>query len=397
MNDREKKLAGIVGAMVVLLVVFFAYRFVAGMYDSRNLAIEDLKKKIASAERQEILAKRAAARMTRYRDQSLPFTAKNEAQNKYGSWLAEALGNAGLTKESSITKKRGVKVGEHMQYAFTVSVKSDLRGLTNFLYTFYSTDLLHRISRLKIRPIKNSKELDLDFTVEAMAVKGSTSVEELPIHPSQRLRLADVDAYRNIILSRNVFGGSNQPPQLGISERLTATRNSPVNFSAMGSDPDSLDKLKYTLKSPSSGSASIDSSTGKLSWTPSRTGEYTFTITATDDGFPPLSVNKQILVTVADPPPPPPEGPKRLEFDDAKYTILTAVLESESENQVWLQIRTKGQTLKLKVGDKIEVGSVKAVIKEIGAGRLIFEQGGKTYTIERGDNLLKNGELAVVK
>ncbi|MFO0885644.1 MAG: hypothetical protein U0894_15905 [Pirellulales bacterium] len=76
---------------------------------------------------------------------------------------------------------------------------------------------------------------------------------------------------------------------------------------------------------------------------------------------------------------------------------MTAVLESENENQVWLQIRTKGQTLKLKVGDKIEVGSVKAVIKEIGAGRLIFEQGGKTYTIERGDNLLKNGELASVK
>lgn len=397
MNDREKKLAGLVGAMVLLLVVFFAYRFVAGMYDSRNLTIEDLKKKIAAAERQEILAKRAAARMTRYRDQSLPFTAKNEAQNKYSSWLAEALGNAGLTKESSITKKRGAKVGEHMQYAFTVSVKSDLRGLTNFLYTFYSTDLLHRISRLKIRPIKNSKELDLDFTVEAMAVKGSTSVEELPIHPSQRLRLADVEAYRNVILTRNVFGGTNQPPQLGISERLTATRNSPVNFSALGSDPDSLDKLKYTLKSPSSGSASIDPSTGKLSWTPSRTGEYTFTITATDDGFPPLSVSKQVLVTVADPPPPPPEGPKRLEFDDAKYTILTAVLETESENQVWLQIRTKGQTLKLKVGDKIEVGSVKAVIKEIGAGRLTFEQDGKTYTIERGDNLLKNGELASVK
>lgn len=393
MNDREKKLAVLVGGLAVLVIAFIAYNMIGGMYQSRNTRIADLKKKISAAERQDLLARRASSRMARYRDQSLPSAGKNEAQNKYGNWLTQTLSEAGMTKESSITKKRGIKVGEHTQYAFTVSVKSDLRGLTTFMYKFYSTDLLHRISRLKIRPIKNSKELDLDFTVEAMAVKGSTNAEELPIHPANRLRLPDNDAYLTAILARNVFGGSNQPPQLGVSDRLTAMRDAPVNISAQGSDPDSLDKLNYTLRAPNL-SAKIDPASGRVTWTPSKAGEYSLTITATDDGFPPLSVNKVVLVTVNDPPPPPPETPKKLEFDDAKYTILSAVLESANENQVWLHIRTKGQTLRLKAGDKFEIGSVKGIVKEIGSGRFTFEQDGKLQSLEKGGNLLQTSEVA---
>lgn len=392
MNDREKKLAWIIGVLGVIAVAFFGYRYVAAMYETRNKQIEDLQKKITFAERQQRQARSAAGRMAKYRDQSLPDTAKNEAQNKYGNWLTQQLNEAGLTKESSIGKKRGIKAGEHTLYSFNVSVKGDLRSLTNFLHKFYAADMLHRISRLKIHPIKNTKELDLDFTVDAMAVKGSTSTGDLPQGTSTRLKLADNAAYQKIILARNIFGGTNQPPKLDIPDSLTATRDAAVNFSALGSDPDSLDKLNYSIKAGGV-SAKIDPATGKLQWTPSKAGEYTLTITATDDGFPPLSVNKAVLVTVNDPPPPLPEGPKKLDFDDAKYTFLSAVLESPEDNQVWLHVRTKGQTLRLKVGDKFEVGSIKGTIKSIDASYVTFESDGKMKKLEKGKNLAQSRDM----
>ena len=129
-------------------------------------------------------------------------------------------------------------------------------------------------------------------------------------------------------------------------------------------------------------------SSGKLTWTPRTNGKYEFLVRATDDGWPAKSTKDELLVvTVEDPPVPPPEAPRKLAFDDAKHTFLSAVIDVSGTGQIWLSIRPKGQTLKLAVGDTFEIGSVKGTIISIGEGDFTFESDGKEHKLSKGGNL----------
>ena len=140
--------------------------------------------------------------------------------------------------------------------------------------------------------------------------------------------------------------------------------------------------------------ARLDSSSGRLSWTPRSKGKYEFTVRATDDGWPAKSSKDEVLVVmVDDPPPPPPEPPRKLAFDDAKFTVLSAVIDTSGTGQIWLNVRPKGQMLKLGVGDKFEVGSIKGTITSIGDGDFTFESDGKERKLTKGGIL---GEAASV-
>ena len=112
-----------------------------------------------------------------------------------------------------------------------------------------------------------------------------------------------------------------------------AIRGKSVDIAARGSDPDKKDILTYKMVKSGANDAKLDPTTGKLSWTPRTNGKYEFLIQATDDGWPAKASKDELLVvTVEDPPPPPAEPPKKLAFDDAKHTILTAVLDVSGMN-----------------------------------------------------------------
>jgi hypothetical protein len=128
----------------------------------------------------------------------------------------------------------------------------------------------------------------------------------------------------------------------------------------------------------------LDPASGKLSWTPRTNGKYEFLVRATDDGWPAKSSKDELLVVTVEDPPPVVEPPKKLAFDDAKFTVLTAVIDMSGTGQIWLTVRPKGQTLKLGVGDKFEVGSVKGTIVSIGDGDFTFESDGKEHKLTKG-------------
>ena len=96
--------------------------------------------------------------------------------------------------------------------------------------------------------------------------------------------------------------GPNRKPTLSPISDQAVTAGSLLAFTAVATDPDAGQTLTFSLVATGLIGATIDATTGHFSYTPSSgvTGDFPATITATDDGSPPLSdsVTFQIHVTL---------------------------------------------------------------------------------------------------
>jgi len=101
--------------------------------------------------------------------------------------------------------------------AFTLHGRAGLAQLTEFLYKFYSAGHLHQIRQLDIKPVENSRELDLNMTVEAMSLVGADRKNTLSTESGRGLKLATLSDYRDPIVKRNLFAA--YAPARGPSDR----------------------------------------------------------------------------------------------------------------------------------------------------------------------------------
>jgi hypothetical protein len=85
---------------------------------------------------------------------------------------------------------------------------------------------------------------------------------------------------------------------------------------------------------------------------------------------------------------------KKLDFDDAKFTFVTAILDVGGTWEVWLTIRTSGEVKKLHEGDKLAIGSIEGKIKQVAANRVEIETPEQRFEVSLGDNLLQGRPLA---
>ncbi len=94
----------------------------------------------------------------------------------------------------------------------------------------------------------------------------------------------------------------NTAPVLDSIQDITTSEEVEVRFTVAASDPDSGQTLSYSTNATTSLGASISPS-GVFSWTPTESqgpGTYHITITATDNGQPPMSTNQTFSVTVTE-------------------------------------------------------------------------------------------------
>ena len=184
-------------------------------------------------------------------------------------------------------------------------------------------------------------------------------------------------------------------PKIASLGRQSANPNRPLSLAIKASDPDKLDQVTYKLADdqPLAG-AKLDPKSGQFQWTPKDKGEFAVTVTATDDGYPARSDRQTIKIVVADPPPPPPTPKKKLDFDNAKHTVLTGITTDKAGRiQAWLRIKPTDETLFLIEGDKIDVGSVQGTITHISDRGAEVETEEKKFFISIGQNLLEGLSL----
>jgi len=73
--------------------------------------------------------------------------------------------------------------------------------------------------------------------------------------------------------------------------------------------------------------------------------------------------------------------------DKADFTFLTGINRTDDESEAWFTIRTDGSVLKVKTGEQIAVGSVRATIKEILDEDVVFERDGMLWLLTLGECL----------
>jgi hypothetical protein len=226
------------------------------------------------------------------------------------------------------------------------------------------------------------------LTVSALSLRSAAPATELVEAVAEKYKESKLADYRDPIINRNFFGAPNRKPQIDLPSRTDATIDRSFELTIKGTDPDAFDKIaSYQLEKSADESAKLDPKTGKFTWRPKQKGDFAFEFSVKDDGLPNLaSETKRVLITVKDPPKEVARSPKST-FDDAKYTVLTAVIDDTGTGEIWLNVRPKGEKRVLQVGDKFEIGSVKGEVSEIGVDDVLLMVDGKLRRLEVGDTL----------
>jgi hypothetical protein len=385
MTPRERMLALLVGSVGLILALYLGWNWVDGKFRVRRGQIETLEGDIRKFKQQVMAGQQATKKMGEFEAQSLP-PAPDVARSLYQAWLLERLAQAGFVDPEVKPQSQKAEKKLYVSQLFIVSGRGTLPQLVELLHSFYSVDLLHRINSLSIKPIKDSKELDITLNVDAVSLLAAPPSTELHNRPSNRLDLPTKDEYLDKIVGRNLFGPANQAPRLSIggSRDVVVNRSADIRLSA--SDPDKLDKVQYRLLETDAPEARLDPATGRFSWTPRELGRYRFAFEAVDDGFPSKpSRREEVVVNVVEPPPVgPPVERGFTGFDDAKYTDLAGVTEVGGIREIWLRVRPRDLILHLRTGDAFEIGSVSGVVQSIGPSDFTFERDGKLHKLDKG-------------
>lgn len=385
-NPRERVLAIALGGVFTLVVLWMGYSRLSVSYTTRYTAIAGLEKKIKERKKVEREAVLAGTRMAAYRRISLP-TNLEVARSEYQNWLLECVGNARLANPQVNVGPTRTLTNLCSEFTFIVGGRGDLQQAVGLLYDFYQPGYLHRISRISLKPVPESKQLDVSLTIHAIALEKADEKDQLPPIAGNRLSQPDLAAYQQSIVGRNLFGKPNTPPRLAGAGRKDATLQRELEVELRGTDADPLDKLSYALESSADPGARLDPKSGKFRWTPKSKGDYEFVVAVTDDGIPAKTAKEKLVIRVNDPPPPEKPAPPKLAFDHAKFAVLTGIVSASGESEAWLHVRPTGQMLKLHLGDKFEVGSVSGTVIDINPDGLVYESGSAQKQLLKGQTL----------
>ena len=401
MSQREKILAALVAVLAVLGGAHWAATQVQDAFAQRKKRIEATQSKLQDQELKIALGAKAADALAAYEQRALPADTRL-ARSLYQTWLLEiADRRVGLTnvKISPLAASTRSKSGAYTAHSFNLTAQGDLRQLASLLYHFYSVDFLHRIKRVSVTPVRESKRLDLAVVIEALSLPGASNRDKLESTGPTRLSGTTLEEVSKPILERNLFAPPNQPPALASLSDQKAQVNRSWSLDLKASDPDKLDTVRYEVEAADLKGLSFDAANGKLVWTPSEPGSYRMTVRAWDDGLPAKSSEKTFEVVVNDPPPPPepakpPEPPKAARPVDLQFTYLTAVTESRGEREAWISVRTTGEMLKLREGDEFSIRGFEGTVRRIGENELIYEAHGKQYLVALGSHFDQSVEMS---
>ena len=281
--------------------------------------------------------------------------------------------------QANASKKQGELYVEHN---FEITGKASLRQAVDLLHSIYSADFLHRITTLTLKPVKDSRQLNVTINIDAASLSTAPEATALHQNKSQRLALSSKEDYYAAILGRNLFGPQNQPPKVSINGSKDLPINRAASLAVKGADPDPDDKVTYRLIEAPAPDAKFDEKTGQLIWTPKELGKYKLVVEVQDNGYPRKPVRQEIALNVVEPRP---ESRPAPSFDQSKFTVLSGVIEVDGEREIWLHNRTRQDgMLKLHVGDEFEVGTIKGVVESIGLADFTFVADGKLRKLTRG-------------
>ncbi len=377
MTPREKILAIGVGGVVVLAGCQWAYSKYVNAVNTRETRIASLDNQLFEARDKHLLGAIADRQMGDYLVRSLP-NDPERARAEYMRWLYDTITIVEL-RDAAVTYVNAMPVGDlYDRYGFKISGKTDARGWLELMHAFYSKDYLHRISELTVRPAREGG-LAIDLTIDAIALRAAAPDAAAPTTVSPLVQ--NFQTYADSILNRNFFSGPNQAPEFKTPERLTLNLGSPSSLSFLAEDAEK-DAVRYEAVGEFPEGLELDGKSGSIQWAPKELGSYKLTVKATDNGYPPQSVERQFELAVVEPPPPPPESKADPGFDDSTQTVLTGLVKGGGDWTAWLKVKTRGETLKLRPGDRFEIGTLQGTVIDVNQRFVTLEIDGKKFELK---------------
>src|SRR5262245_39734304 len=246
-TSREKLFAAIVGVVGTLVVGFFVYSWVAGQFSKRAAEKARLLDDIKKFDRTAMQGSAAAKKIAQYEERSLPANPEI-ARTRYQSWLVTEMEAAELIEpDVRFVSAQGSDKDPFIKQTFSVEAHGTLPQVVSLLHAFYGVDWLHRITRLTLRPVKESKLLQVVMQIEALSLKKAANVDKLEMRPSSRLALGSEDDYYDLIVGRNIFGPRNSDPKVSVSGTQDIFLGREVDLTAKFEDPDWLDQVQFKL------------------------------------------------------------------------------------------------------------------------------------------------------
>ena len=379
MTQRERILAIGVGGLLVMVALWWGlgkYRTAIQQRTNQLAALDTDQQQLREQIMQGHLADR---QMTEYRLRSLPGD-QERARSVYQQWLLTT-GTKNNISGLNVDPTTAMPVGDlYHRLSFRVSGKGSMPDVTALLHDFYAKDYLHAIRELTVRKIKNQEDLSIEMSIDAIAIADTPADAQPPEGASWRVS-GDLATYRDPIMNRNFFEPPNGAPSFGGSGTVEAIvgRDSPIPLAAR--DPEG-DTVVYEFVEQPPPYVTLDRNSGTLHVKSDEPREFTLLVRAIDNGYPTRSTEQELTVKVVEPPAPPPAEPPKLAFDDATQTVLTGLVHGRNDWTAWMHVRTKDKTLKLRVDDQFEIGSLKGKVIEVTPKFVVLEIEDRRFTLK---------------
>jgi Tfp pilus assembly protein PilO len=203
------------GVIVLFYVGDMGFRkFITEPGDKSARAKEQMAKKLESAKLELAESKRVVQQLEGLEQKSLPWDAEM-ARSRYQAWLLQLAQDAKLEGTSvdsgepvAVTQsdRRSRKSVElYKRFAFSLRGRGELRQVTKFLYDFYRGGHLHKIRSLSLNPVGSGQTVDMNLSIEAIALPNADREAELTTLVSEDLALSQERDYQ-LIARRNFFG-----------------------------------------------------------------------------------------------------------------------------------------------------------------------------------------------
>ena len=225
LKKREKILALVIVSLLAVVILQQAYTKLRGPQSGLKNQRESLAAELQRKKTRLQNAKKAAERLNKWRERSLPADPET-AQLLYQNWLLGTARDAafsdtaiGSSPKRSFGAPSKDSVGDKKDYSlrFELDAKTTLDGLTKFLHKFYNAGYLHQIVSLTVTPIKGENQLKIHISISALSLAEAKSKNELPKVSSDNT-LEPLKTYLDRIGKRNLFA-AYKPPDLPATKK----------------------------------------------------------------------------------------------------------------------------------------------------------------------------------
>lgn len=229
MQPRERRLAMIVGGLVIALIAVWVVTGIRGAFAMRQTQLDALNRDVAKKRLRVAAAGALNQEFAEWERRSLP-SDRELARSQYQNWLVASLNRAKLDQVIVEPGRTSQLRDVYTKLPFTIRAKGSLSEIVAWLAEFYRADHLHQLRDLSFQPPREGNELQIAAMVEALVLPEADRTDKLTATTGARLDEARARAAAETIVKRNFFAPYVPPPPPKVEKPVVKAPPPPPAF-----------------------------------------------------------------------------------------------------------------------------------------------------------------------